>query len=159
MGFLGVKTCEVFLCFLDMSFLGSIVLTSQWFLCIHWVTSLVSFTVFFTSRKNLLYAKMLGQADAYPCLGVQRVKTKFAPDWKINKLTSPLSLFIFSNVWIDHFQVAPSVGLRACLHAMWSVTSLREPGERNLNAVSHKRKRAPIQFNLFPSALAYGIRH
>ena len=27
----------------------------------------------------------------------------------------------------------------------WSVTSLREPGERNFNAVSHKPTRAPIQ--------------
>ena len=27
------------------------------------------------------------------------------------------------------------------------MTSLREPGERNFNAVSHKPTRAPIQFN------------
>ena len=32
---LRVKTCEVFLCFLAIIFLGSIVLTSQWLLCIH----------------------------------------------------------------------------------------------------------------------------
>ena len=41
----------------------------------------------------------------------------------------------------------------------WSVTSLRGPGQRNFNAVSHKPTHAPIQFNLFPSALVYGIRH
>ena len=45
---LGVKTCEVFLCFLAIVFLGSIVLTSQWLLCIHCFTSFVSFTGFYT---------------------------------------------------------------------------------------------------------------
>ena len=44
---LGVKTCEVFLCFLVIIFLGSIVLTSQWLLCIHCFTSLVSFAGFY----------------------------------------------------------------------------------------------------------------
>ena len=43
--------------------------------------------------------------------------------------------------------------------ARWSVTSLRGPGDRHFNAVSHQPMRAPIQFNLFPSALVYGIRH
>ena len=42
--YLDVKTCEVFLCFLAIIFLGSIVLTSQWLLCIHCFTSLISFT-------------------------------------------------------------------------------------------------------------------
>ena len=36
--YLDVKTCEVFLCFLAIIFLGSIVLTSQWLLCIHCFT-------------------------------------------------------------------------------------------------------------------------
>ena len=45
--YLGVKTCEVFHSFLAIIFLGSIVLTSQWLLCIHCFTSLVSFTDFY----------------------------------------------------------------------------------------------------------------
>ena len=51
--YLGVKTCEVFLCFLAIIFLGSIVLSSQWLLCIHCFTSLVSFTGFYTTRVSL----------------------------------------------------------------------------------------------------------
>ena len=42
--YLGVKTCEVFLCFLAVIFLGSIVLISQWLLCSHCFMSLVSLT-------------------------------------------------------------------------------------------------------------------
>ena len=49
--YLGVKTCEVFLCFLAIIFLGSIVLSSQWLLCIHCFTSLVSFTGFYTKDE------------------------------------------------------------------------------------------------------------
>ena len=41
---LDVKTCEVFLCFLAIIFLGSIVLTSHWLLCINCFTSLVRYT-------------------------------------------------------------------------------------------------------------------
>ena len=42
----------------------------------------------------------------------------------------------------------------------WSVTSLRGPGERNFNAVSHKQTRAPIQsvpisFGLWDTALQF----
>ena len=48
--YLGVKTCEVFLCFPAIIFLGSTVLTSQWLLCIHCFTSLVSFTGFYTDE-------------------------------------------------------------------------------------------------------------
>ena len=44
--YLGVKTCEVFLSFVAIIFLGSIVLTSQWLICIHCFTSLVSSQVF-----------------------------------------------------------------------------------------------------------------
>ena len=47
---LGVKTCEVFLCFLPIIFLGSIVLTSQRLLCIHCFTSQV-----FTSRMSRFF--------------------------------------------------------------------------------------------------------
>ena len=53
--YLGVNTCEVFLCFLAIIFLGSIVLTShQWLLCIHcfYSTSLVSFTGFYTEDET-----------------------------------------------------------------------------------------------------------
>ena len=42
----GVKTCEVFLSFVAIIFLGSIVLTSQWLICIHCFTSLGSSQVF-----------------------------------------------------------------------------------------------------------------
>ena len=48
---------------------------------------------------------------------------------------------------------------KTLMHSRWSVTSLRGPVDRNFNTVSHKPTRAPIQFNLFPSALVYGIRH
>ena len=45
----GVKTCEVFLCFLVFIFLGSIVLASQWLLCFHCFTlPSVSFKGFYT---------------------------------------------------------------------------------------------------------------
>ena len=48
---------------------------------------------------NLLYVKMLVEADAYLCSGVQRVKTKFAPDWKINKVDFTLkSLYFFQQL-------------------------------------------------------------
>ena len=44
----------------------------------------------------------------------------------------------------------------------WSVTSLRGPGERNFNAVSHKPTRAPIQFSSICSRqlwfMGYGIK-
>ena len=40
--YLSVKTCEVFLCFLAIIFLGSIVLSSQWLFFIHCITSLMS---------------------------------------------------------------------------------------------------------------------
>ena len=53
---LGVKTCKVFLCFLAIVFLGSIVLTSQWLLCIHCFTSLVSFKGFYTENEPDLMA-------------------------------------------------------------------------------------------------------
>ena len=49
--YLGVKTCEVFHSFLATIFLGSIVSTSQWLLCIHCFTSLVSFTDFYTGDE------------------------------------------------------------------------------------------------------------
>ena len=48
------------------------------------------------------------------------------------------------------------------MHSRWSVTSLRGPGERNFNAVSHKPTRAPIQFNSICSRhlwfMGYGIK-
>ena len=54
--YLGVKTSEVFLSFVAITFLSSIVLTSQWLICIHCFTSLVSFTGFHTEDEpNSLY--------------------------------------------------------------------------------------------------------
>ena len=52
--YLGVKTSEVFLCFLATIFLGSFELTSQWLLCIHCFTSLVRFTGFYSEDEPLL---------------------------------------------------------------------------------------------------------
>ena len=50
--YLGVKTSEIFpRCFLSNIFLGSIVLTSHWPLCIHCFTSLVSFIGFYTEDE------------------------------------------------------------------------------------------------------------
>ena len=51
--YLAVKTrqSEVFLCFLAMIFLVTIVLTSQWLLCTHCFTSPVSFTGFYTKDE------------------------------------------------------------------------------------------------------------
>ena len=61
--YLGVKTCEVFLCFRAIIFLSCIVLTYQWRLCIYCFTSLVSFTGFqFTpsmSRNVSIHHKTL----------------------------------------------------------------------------------------------------
>ena len=51
LGHPGVKICEVFLCFLAIIFLGSIVLTSHWLLCIDRFTSLVRFTGFYTESE------------------------------------------------------------------------------------------------------------
>ena len=49
---LGVKTCEVFLCFLAIIFHGSIVLTFQWLVYINYFfTSLLSFTGFYTKYE------------------------------------------------------------------------------------------------------------
>ena len=50
--YLGVKTYEVFHCFLAIIFLSSIVLTSRWLLYIYCLTSLVSFTGFYTERMS-----------------------------------------------------------------------------------------------------------
>ena len=52
---LGVKTCEVFLCFLVIFFLGSIVLTSHWLLCINCFPLLVRFTGFYTEYEPHFY--------------------------------------------------------------------------------------------------------
>ena len=43
-GFTSVKKPVKFFCFLAIIFFGSIVLTSQWLLCIHCFTSMVRFT-------------------------------------------------------------------------------------------------------------------
>ena len=51
--YLGVKTCKAFLRFLSFIFLGSVMLTCQWLLCIHCFMPLVSFKDF-TPRMNLL---------------------------------------------------------------------------------------------------------
>ena len=51
--YLAVKTCEVFLCFLAIIFLGSNVLTSQWLPCTHFFTSAVSFTGFYTKDEPM----------------------------------------------------------------------------------------------------------
>ena len=48
---LGVKTCEVFLRFLAIIFLRSVVLTSQRLLCINCFTSLVCYTGFYTEYE------------------------------------------------------------------------------------------------------------
>ena len=50
---LGAKASEVFLCFLAIIFLGSIVLTSQRLLCIRCFTSHVSFTGFYTEDEPI----------------------------------------------------------------------------------------------------------
>ena len=49
--YVSVKSCEFFLCFLAIIFPGSIVLTSQWLLCIHCFMSLMSFTGFYTEDE------------------------------------------------------------------------------------------------------------
>ena len=53
--YLGVKTCEVFLCFRAIIFLSCIVLNYQWRLCIYCFTSLVSFTGFQFTAEMYLY--------------------------------------------------------------------------------------------------------
>lgn len=72
--YLGVKTSELFpRCFLSNIFLGSIVLTSHSFLCIHRSTSLVSFTGFYTEDEprrgpcdhNLLFLTDLAVFDLF----------------------------------------------------------------------------------------------
>ena len=60
---LRVKTCEVFLCFLAIIFLGSIVLTSHWLLCINCFTSLVSFTGFYTEDEPTLGGAQTREGD------------------------------------------------------------------------------------------------
>ena len=57
--YLVVKTCEVFLSFLAIIFLGSIVLSSQWLLCIHCFMSLVSFTEFCTKDEPVFIIHIL----------------------------------------------------------------------------------------------------
>ena len=55
---LDVKTCEVFLCFLVILFLGFIVLTSHWLLCINCFTLLVSSQVFIPSMSRTFSEKL-----------------------------------------------------------------------------------------------------
>ena len=47
------KNLWSFLCFVAITFLGSIVLTSHWPLCVHCFTSLVSFTGFYTEDEPI----------------------------------------------------------------------------------------------------------
>ena len=63
--YLGVKICEVFLCFLATIFLGSIVLTS---LCIHCFTSLVSFTGFYIEDEPFLVLDVCHLSSSSPKL-------------------------------------------------------------------------------------------
>jgi len=71
--YLGVKTCQVFLCSLAIIFVVSNVLTSQWLLCIHCFTSLVSFTGFYTEDGPRFchrgHPGILAHALTYLCRG------------------------------------------------------------------------------------------
>ena len=75
-GCLGVKTCEVFLCFLAIIFLGPIVLTSLWLLCIHCFTSLVSFTGLCTDDEPRAAFNLLSQDPMKPILHLPAEKLK-----------------------------------------------------------------------------------
>ena len=83
--YLGVKTCEVFLCFLSIIFLGSIVLTSQWLLCIHCFTSLISFTSFYTEISHYVTVSGLNyyKLIAIPFAGIGYVY--FKNSWKFRE--------------------------------------------------------------------------
>ena len=69
-GILGVKTCQVFLCFLAIMFLGSIMLiylTFQWLLCSNCFTCIVSFIGFYTwYEPNFIIAKLSWLSNAWP---------------------------------------------------------------------------------------------
>ena len=56
--YLDVKTCEVFLCFIAIIFLGSTVLTSQ-LLCVLCFSSLVNLTGVYTEEEPILYCKTI----------------------------------------------------------------------------------------------------
>ena len=83
--YLGVKTCEVFLCFVSIIFLGSIVLTSQWLLCIHCFTSLISFTSFYTEDELLCDSEWANyELIAIPFAGIGYVH--FKNSWKFREV-------------------------------------------------------------------------
>ena len=61
----GLPRCKnlwSFLCFVAITFLGSIVLTSHWPLCVHCFTSLVSFTGFYTEDEPIFCLLGVGKS-------------------------------------------------------------------------------------------------
>ena len=97
-GYLGVQTCEVFLCFLAIIFLGSIVLTSQWLLCIHCFKSLLSFTGFYTEDEPS--SKHLNQSSAFLKLPSLQV-------W--SQQLSPSFIFTWAPVTNNAFEICTNV--------------------------------------------------
>ena len=89
--YLGVKTCEDFLCFLAFIFLSSIVLPCQWLLCIHCFMSFVSFKGFYTDDELDLMPTALSLLDD---LCTQNVITK-----KKSKVNEPEMRMSGKNCW------------------------------------------------------------
>ena len=94
-----MKTCEVFLCFLAIIFLGSILLTSQWLLCIHCFTPLVSFTGFYSEDEPEKKKHLLGYFRFFSNLFYVRIASR--QETFRHLLISP------SNSFPAHFSLQP----------------------------------------------------
>ena len=94
-----MKTCKVFLCFLAIIFLGTILLTSQWLLCIHCFTPLVSFTGFYSEGESEKKKHLLGYFRFFSNLFYVRIASR--QETFRHLLISP------SNSFPAHFSLQP----------------------------------------------------
>ena len=113
--YLGVKTCEFFFCFLGIIFLGCILLTSQWLLCTHCFTSLVSLTGFYNEEEPASWWSVDQQTKYvwdFLCLkskkNSQRRKMK-TTTMTLIKMINWVKIINFASIngYIDHIIIRP----------------------------------------------------
>ena len=126
-----MKTCEVFLCFLAIIFLGSILLTSQWLLCIHCFTSLVSFTGFYSEDEPEKKKNLLGYFRFFSNLFYVRIASR--QETFRHLLISP------SNSFPAHFSLQPRYPKMPWLKDYIFVTTFVQTIPTHSRAVTTKR--------------------
>ena len=127
---LGVKTCEVFLCFLTIIFLGSIVLTSHRLLCMNCFTSLVRFTGFCTEYiwAHLDQCMTLQRG----CLKRRRIALRTNDSNEVRAGGKIFCFLFFSYCWSSLFPARPLPCLRVC-----SIDCITELRLNRINSRNH----------------------